>query len=152
MAELYYEDVEVGTEVPPLARVATTTTSVKFAGATGQYTPIHYDEVFARTQPQGRIILNGRLKQSWLAQMITDWIGEEGVLKKLACYHIKADYPRHMKTTTEPEEGETWWCRGRVTKKYIKDGVHYVECDIRLENGAGEMTTPGSATVILPSR
>jgi hypothetical protein len=39
-----------------------------------------------------------------------------------------------------------------VTKKYIKNGQHFVDCEIWLENGEGEKTTPGSATVILPSR
>jgi hypothetical protein len=42
--------------------------------------------------------------------------------------------------------------RGKVKKKYVEDGNHFVECDIWLENAKGEITTPGSALVILPSR
>ena len=150
--QLFYDDVEVNTEVAPLAKVATTTMLVKFAGAIWQFSPIHYDDVFASTQAQRKLTVPGRLKQAWLAQMMTDWIGEEGFLKKLACFYIKTDYPRHMKTIFEPAEGETWWCKGKITKKYSKNNEHYVECDIWVENGAGEMTAPGSATVILPSR
>ncbi|MBI2329662.1 MAG: hypothetical protein HYU85_08560 [Chloroflexi bacterium] len=57
-----------------------------------------------------------------------------------------------MKTTSEPHEGETWWCKGKVTKKYVEGDEHLVDCEIGVENGKGEVTTPGTATVILPSR
>ena len=62
------------------------------------------------------------------------------------------DYPRLMKSMFEPQEGETWWCKGEVTRKYAEDGEHCVDCDIWVENGKGEKTTPGSATAVLPSR
>ncbi|MGH7001266.1 MAG: hypothetical protein ACREEA_07145 [Stellaceae bacterium] len=43
-------------------------------------------------------------------------------------------------------------CKGRVTKKYVDGADHLVDCEIWLENTKGEKTTPGSATVLLPSR
>jgi hypothetical protein len=43
-------------------------------------------------------------------------------------------------------------CKGRVTRKYVENGQHMVDCEIWLENAKGEKTTPGSATAILPSR
>jgi len=48
------------------------------------------------------------------------------------------------------EEDDTWWCKGKVTRKYVKDGEHYVDCEIWLENAKGEKITPGVATEILP--
>jgi hypothetical protein len=39
-----------------------------------------------------------------------------------------------------------------VTKKYVQDGEHFVDCELWVENAKGEKTTPGAATVILPSR
>ena len=152
MKQIFYEDVGVGTELPPLAKIATTTMLVKWAGATGAFDPLHYDEVFAKAHGTGKPSIHGGLERAWLAQLMTDWIGEEGILKKLACYYIKMDYPRHMKTSSEPEEGETWWCKGKVTTKYEQNGDYYIECEIWVENGKGERIAPGSATVILPSR
>ena len=53
---------------------------------------------------------------------------------------------------SEPNEGETWHCVGKVVKKY-KDGEdHCVDLEIGVENGEKKVTTPGSATVILPAR
>ena len=42
--------------------------------------------------------------------------------------------------------------RGKVCKKYVDGGHHMVDCEIWLENAKGEKTTPGTATVVLPSR
>ncbi len=139
-------------EVTPLAKVATTQMLVKFAGASGDFNPLHYEATFAASQGVERPIIHGQLKRVWLIQLVTDWIGEQGFLKKFSCRFRAMDYPRLMKTTSEPQEGETWWCKGKVTKKYVEDGEHYIDCNIWVENGKGEVTTPGSATVLLPSR
>jgi len=153
MAEqLHYEDVEAGTEITPLAKIATTQMLVQWAGAIGDFNPLHYESDFARAQGVDEAIVHGSLKRAWLAQLMTDWIGEQGELRKLSCQYRGMDYPRKMKTWFEPYEGETWQCRGIVSRKYVADGKHFVECEIWVENGKGEKTTPGSALVTLPSR
>ncbi len=150
--QLYWEEVKVGGEVTPLPKVATTRMLVKWAGASGDFNPLHYDDSFAASQGVGKPIIHGALKRQWLVQLMTDWMGEEGTLKKFSCQYRAMDWPRAMETTGECKEGETWWCKGKVTKKYVEGGEHYVDCEIWVENGKGEVTTPGKATVILPSK
>jgi acyl dehydratase len=150
--QLYYEDVDVGSEVTPLAKVASTQMLVKWAGGSGDFNPLHYDDTFAATQGTGGIIVHGALKRAWLVNMVTDWIGDEGFVKKFSCQYRGMDYPRKMASMFGPVEGETWWCKGTVTNKCVEDDQHIVECEIWVENEKGERTTPGSATVILPSR
>ncbi|MFC1895488.1 MaoC/PaaZ C-terminal domain-containing protein [Thermodesulfobacteriota bacterium] len=154
MAEqLYWEDVEEGTEVTPLPKVASTRMLVKWAGASGDFNALHFDDEFSRTQGESGRIVHGALKRQWLVQLVTDWMGEEGTLKKFSCQYRMTDRPRGMKSNTVPlDEGETWWCRGTVAKKYVEGDEHLVDCDIRLENGNADVTTPGKATVVLPSR
>jgi hypothetical protein len=150
--QLYWEDVKVGTEMTPLAKVATTQMLVKWAGASGDFNPLHYEHEFAVSQGTGSPIVHGQLKRAWLAQFLTNWIGEKGAVKKFSCQMRGMDYPRKMATQITPKDGETWWCKGTVTKKYVQDEKHIVECDIWVENGKGEKTTPGNATLILPSK
>jgi len=150
--QLYWEDVEVDTEVTTLPKVATRRMLVKWAGASGDFNPLHYDDSFAESQGVGKPIIHGALKRQWLIQLMTDWIGEEGTLRKFSCQYRAMDYPRLMKTMTEPQEGETLYCKGKVTKKYVEGDEHCVDCIIGVENEKGEITTPGRATVILPSR
>ncbi len=153
MAEqLYWEDIEVDSEVTPLAKVATTLMLIKWAGGGGDFNPLHFDEPFAKASGVSRPVVQGLLKHQWLVQLMTSWIGEEGTLRKISCQYRGFDYPRLMKTGREPHEGETWWCKGKVTKKYAEGDEHLVDCDIWIENGKGEVTTPGKSTVALPSK
>ncbi|MFN3974869.1 MAG: MaoC/PaaZ C-terminal domain-containing protein [Dehalococcoidia bacterium] len=138
---IYWEDVTEGQEIPPLVKHPTTQQLVKYAGASGDFYQIHYDKDFALNNGLPGVIIHGALKNAWLGQLVTDWIGEYGTLKKLSCQYRGMDVP-----------GDTITAKGRVTRKYVQDGKHYVECEIWIENGKGERTTPGSATVILPSR
>lgn len=123
---------------------------VQWAGASGDFVPLHYDDAFAKAQGFTGVIVHGALKRQWLAQLVTSWIGDEGTLKKFSCQYKAADFPRGMKTITEPHDGETWLCKGKVTKKYVQEEIHLADCDIWIENGRGEITVQGKATVILP--
>ena len=138
---LYYEDVEVGAEIPTLVKHPTTRQLVKWAGASGDYYEIHYDKDFAQKQGLSGIIVHGYLTFSFLAQMVTDWIGDQGTLKKINCNYRGMHVPNEDIT-----------CKGKVIHKDIKDGEHYIECEIWAENTQGEKTTPGIAIIILPSR
>lgn len=150
--QLYYEDVEVGAEVTPLAKVASTQMLVKWAGGSGDFNPLHYEDTFAASQGVDSPIIHGALKRAWLGHLMTDWIGDEGFIKKLSCQYRGMDHPRKMASMFGVAEGETWWCKGKVTNKYVEDDQHIVECEIWVENGQGEKTVPGSATVVLPGR
>jgi acyl dehydratase len=141
MKQLYYEDVSVGSEVSPLSKQPTTRQLVMWAGAVGDYQPIHYDKDFAQSRGLSGVIVHGQLVGAFLGQLMTDWIGEKGVLKKLNCSYKGMNYP-----------GEVITLRGKVTKKYVADGQHCVECSLWAENPKGEKTASGTVVVILPFR
>jgi hypothetical protein len=49
--------------------------------------------------------------------------------------------------------GDTHWMRGKVVRHYLADGDRpAVDLDIWGENQRGEITCPGHATILLPSR
>jgi len=150
---LFWEDVEVGADIPKLAKTATSQMLVKWAAASGDFNPLHYEFTFAETQGVGRPIVHGQLKRGWLVQMLTDWIGEDGFLSKFSCQFRLMDYPIMMKSLTEPvEEKITHWCKGKVIDKGIENDNHFIECDVWVENEKGEKSTPGKATVMLNTK
>jgi acyl dehydratase len=138
---LYFEDVEPGDQLPAIIKHPTVEQLVMWAGASGDYNPVHFNKDIALSQGLPDVIVQGRLKSSFLCHLLTDWIGERGFLKKLACQHRGLDVP-----------GNDLLCKGRVVSKYTKDGEHYVECEVWIENSQGQKTVRGSAVVILPSR
>ena len=142
MAEpVFYEDIEVDSEVPALVKYPTTMQLVKFAGASGDYYQIHYDKDFALANGLPGVIVHGWLTLSFLGQMITGWISGGGTLVKL-----DGSY-RGMNLV-----GEEIFCYGKVKRKYIEDDKNYVRVEIWAENPQGDRTVSGSAIVILPSR
>ena len=139
--QLYFEDVQEGSNIPTLEKNPTTKQLVMYAGASGDYYQIHYDQNFAASVGLPTVILHGALKSAFLGQLMTDWIGNHGTLKKLSVKYRGMDVPN-----------KPLYCKGTVTKKYIDKNQHLVECDIYIETADGKKTTPGSALVSLPSK
>jgi acyl dehydratase len=83
----------------------------------------------------------GGLRETFLCNLITNWMGDDGWLWKLSCQHRKFVYA-----------GDTYWVRGRVNDKKQIDGRNEVHLEVRVENQWGTVTTPGTAVVLLPTR
>ncbi|TET43526.1 MAG: dehydratase, partial [Dehalococcoidia bacterium] len=92
-SRVFYEDVNEGAEIPALSKHPTTRQLVMWAGGSGDYYELHYDKDFAKSQGLDGVIVHGRLKLAFMGQLITDWIGTEGVLKKLTCQYRGMDVP-----------------------------------------------------------
>jgi acyl dehydratase len=137
----YYQDVKKGEEIAPLVKAPTTRQLVMWAGASGDYMPIHYDQDYARSRGLEGVIVHGQLVGAFLGQLMTDWVGEEGWLRQLSCSYKGMNYP-----------GENIILRGKVTGKHVEKGEHLVECSVWAENPKGDKTASGMAVVVLPSR
>jgi len=138
---LYYEDIALGSEIPPLVKKPTTEQLVKWGEVSGDNNPIHFDEDFARSRGLPGIIVQGQLAFSFLVQLLSDWTGEQGIIKKPNCSYKGMNFPE-----------ETLTCRGKVVKQYTMADKGYVDCNLWVENPRGEKTLSGMATVSLPHR
>ncbi len=139
--QVYFEDVNVGDEIPKLVKNCTTQQLVMWAAGSGDMYQIHYDKDIAAGNGLPGVIVHGALKNAFLGQMLHDWIGDDGQIKKYNCQYRGMDVP-----------GQDMICRGVITAKRQEDGKNLVDLDIWSEKPDGEKTTPGKATVILPSR
>jgi acyl dehydratase len=62
-----------------LANPITRTQIVRFAGAAGDFNPIHHDEEFARAAGQPSVFAMGQLTAAILADAVAGWFGDEHV-------------------------------------------------------------------------
>ena len=139
--QLLFEDVAAGQELGPLRKTVTTRQLVMYAGASGDFVPIHYDKDKAAEAGHPKVIVQGALKSAFIAEMVTGWAGETGRLLELSVQYRGVDYGDDALT-----------CRGRVTAVRRQGAQGHVDIEVWVENGQGQVTTPGKATVALPVR
>ncbi|HZP57301.1 MAG TPA: MaoC/PaaZ C-terminal domain-containing protein [Dehalococcoidia bacterium] len=141
MDQVYFEDVQEGQEIPELKKNCSTQQLVLWAAGSGDFYQIHYDKDFAQATGLKGIIVHGALKNAFLGQLLHDWAGPAGQVRKFGCSYRGMDFPN-----------QDILCKGVVTKKYQQDGRNLVELDIWTENPEGKKTSPGTAVVALPSK
>ncbi|MCX4828751.1 MaoC family dehydratase [Streptomyces sp. NBC_00006] len=71
-----YADVEVGTELPAQSFPVTRATLVQYAGASGDFNPIHWNEKFAVEVGLPDVIAHGMFTMAAAVRVVTDWTGD----------------------------------------------------------------------------
>lgn len=79
-AKVSYESVEVGTELPARSFPVTRATLVQYAGASGDFNPIHWNERFAREVELPDVIAHGMFTMAEAIRVVTDWTGDPGAV------------------------------------------------------------------------
>jgi acyl dehydratase len=75
-----WADVEVGTVLPPFAAPVQRMTLVQYAGASGDFNPIHWNEQFATQVGLPDVIAHGMLTMAIAGRVVTDWCGDPSAL------------------------------------------------------------------------
>lgn len=140
-AKVYFDDVKVGDDLPPLVKGPIQQIQLtRYAGASGDFNPIHQDDAFAKAAGMGGVFAHGMLSMGFVAQAVTDWAGA-GSVRKIG-----------VRFAALVRLNDTVTCRGRVIATSQKNSVNLVELDIWAENGKGDKVVTGKATVALPAR
>jgi acyl dehydratase len=138
--KLFFEDVSEGDEAPVLEHELTRTDLVRYAGASGDFNPMHHDEVKAKEAGLPSVFGHGMFSAGLLATALTNYVGV-GNLKRYKVRFAKQTWP-----------GERFQTRIVVKAKRKENGSHLVELDCKLLNQQGEEKVTGEATAELPSR
>ena len=140
LKSLWFDDVSEGDELPLVTINPDTRQLVMYAGASGDFQPIHYDKDVAQRAGHDSVIIHGALKSAWLAKVVTDWVSDSGWMQSFSVRYSGIDYI------------DTKTCRGKVTGTRIEDDAGLVDIELSLEDESGSVTTTGKATVELPRR
>jgi acyl dehydratase len=171
---LYYEDVQVGADMPTIVRgpLRTSDIIVWHVGWGMQLTPpgafreswkirkkapglytrnalnvpdtvqrLHWEPAWANELGIPVPYDYGGMRETFLTNLVTNWMGDDGWLWKLSCQHRKFVYT-----------GDTYWIKGKVRDKKQDAGRNEIHLDVWVENQWGTTVSPGSAVVLLPSR
>jgi acyl dehydratase len=79
-ASVAWSDVEVGTELPPLSVTLQRVNLVMYAGASGDFNPIHWNQRFAQAVGLPDVIAHGMLTMASAGRVVTDWVGDPGAV------------------------------------------------------------------------
>ena len=142
MAEqkLFFDEVNEGDTAPEVSHDLTRTDLVMYAGASGDFNPMHTDEVQARAAGLPSVFGHGMFTAGLLGTALTDYVG----VGNLRTYKIRF--------TKQTWPGETLTTRVTVARKYEEGSEHRVDLECTVTNQAGEAKLSGVAVAALPAR
>jgi acyl dehydratase len=135
--KLTFEDVQVGDEAPVLSHTLTRTDLVRYAGASGDFNPMHHDEVQAQAAGQPSVFGHGMFSMGLLGSALTDFVGV-GNVERYQVRFARQTWPDEVLST-----------KIVVTGKREEDGKKVLDLAVTLSNADGEDKLVGEATAVL---
>ena len=133
-----FEDLEVGASAPALVvENLSRTHFVRYAGASGDFNPMHHDDTVATQAGMPSVFGHGMLTAGLLARVLKDWLGPEA-LRRFQVRFAKQVWP-----------GDTLTCTATVTAKREDDGEALVDLDCQVTNQSGDAVVTGTATAVV---
>ncbi len=121
----------VGTELPAFTRTFTRADLVRYAGASGDFNPIHWSNTAATALGLPEVIAHGMLTMGTALRVVTDWAGPG---------RVRSYYVRFTKPVIVPEaDGAEVRFAGTITK--VEDGI----ATVSIEAVFGDAKVLGSA-------
>ena len=132
-------DLAVGDPLPERRHTPTNVSLFLYNASVWNPHRIHYDETYTtREERHPGIVIDGPLQGDWLAQCVTNWLGDDGKLLRFNYSNRRATYL-----------GETLTAGGRITA--IDRDQKTVTLELFVKNASGDVMSPGGATVQLAS-
>ena len=138
MAEqaLKFDEISEGDEAPAFSHTLTRTDLVQYAGASGDFNPMHHDDVLAQKAGLPSVFGHGMFTMGMLGKAITDWVGV-GNLRSFSVRFTKQTWPDEVLTT-----------KVVVSEKRTEDDDKLVDLTCEVTNGDGEVKVSGNAVAV----
>jgi len=138
---MYFEDVQIGDEIPKLVTAPVTHLQlVRYAGASGDFNPLHTDPKIGEMIGVGGIIAHGMLIMGFVGQMLSDFVGPQA-LKKFGV---------RFKGMTHLDDVIT--CSGIITEKYEENGEGRIAGKVQATDQNGDIKITGTFVAALLHR
>jgi acyl dehydratase len=138
---LYYEDVQIDDKLPSLVKEPITHQRlVRYAGASGDFNPLHTDPKVGEAIGTGGIIAHGMLIMGFVGELLSDYVGPEALRK----------FGVRFKGMTRL--GDEITCTGTITEKYEAEGEGRVSGKVQAADQYGDVKVVGTFIAALPRR
>jgi acyl dehydratase len=145
-----YDDIRIGDEIPfYTAGPITRTHLVRYAGASGDFNPLHHDETFTKMVGLNSVIAHGMLIMAIVGEAITAWV-ENKYLRKLSVRFSSMTEPVNWNDVENTKNRATITVSGKVVKKYEENGEKRIQCNIVAKDSLGSRKLDGTFIVALP--
>ncbi len=141
LPQTYFEDVNVGDELPGFSYELTWTEMVKQVSGSQDFYAVHHDPPFAQSGGHRTIFYNTGWTRANLYRLLADFAGPEGWVRKL---HFE------MRRMNMPDDTVT--ISGKVVAKEQTEDGNAIEIELSIENDREGTATPAMGTVLLPAR
>jgi acyl dehydratase len=108
---------------------------VRYAGASGDFNPIHFDESAAKAAGVDGVFGQGMFTAGVLSRIASEWFGPESIRR----------YAVRFRSRLFP--GDSIHCTGRIQRVYEEDGVPHADLMLSARSGSGDVLVRGNATV-----
>jgi acyl dehydratase len=128
------DQLSVGAEAPPLVvENLNRTMFVKYAGASGDFNPMHHDDTIATQVGNPSVFGHGMLTMGLAARVVKDWFGPEAI-RDISVRFSKQVWP-----------GDTITCTAKVTGLREEAGQSLADLEIAVTNQNGDVAISGTA-------
>jgi acyl dehydratase len=136
-----YEDVSVGDALPTLTKDPVTHLQlVRYAGASGDFNPLHTDPKIGEMIGTGGIIAHGMLIMGFVGELLSDYVGPQAIRK----FGVRFKGMTHL--------GDVITCSGTITEKYEADGEARIAGTVQAADQNGDIKVTGTFVAALPRR
>jgi acyl dehydratase len=131
--KITFDSVKVGDEIAPLTvENVSRPDFVRYAGASGDFVPLHYDQTFVEAAGIPTVFAQGMFTAGLLSRCLTDYVGVGNVRRF------------KVRFATRVWPGDAVTCRGKITNKLEENGEKLIEGDLEVVNQKGEPAIRGS--------
>jgi len=136
---LQFKELQQGQKLEPLVKPPVTKVQlVKYAGASGDFNPLHTDDAFAQSIGMPGVIAHGMLVMGFLGQYVMELAGTSATL---------TNFNMRFGAMTRP--GDEITCLASVKKIYQEQAKQFVDLDLYAEKAPGKIVGFGEATLQL---
>ncbi|HDQ04081.1 MAG TPA: hypothetical protein ENN23_05865 [Deltaproteobacteria bacterium] len=147
---LTYNEMSVGNTLPPYtAGPMTRTHFVRYAGAAGDFNPLHHDETFVRAIGLDSVIAHGMLIMGIAGEAVCSWIDGKN-LRKLSTRFLSMTKPQDWHNPENTKSRATIVVTGKIVKIYQENGEKLMKCDIIAKDLLGSRKLDGFFIAALP--